>query len=142
MHSRIERMHYCIVFSYIRTSVPNLSSGELPPRFQLQMTSEKNYSADISSFCLGDGPVRWSFCSWFQKRWIRDWYLYQVTHSSLESDMMDRWPYNSYCTAVPAEPHSQWHPSCVTPSSCESDMIQWFPETTDWVAVPAPLHSQ
>ena len=56
MYYRIKRMHYRVVFSAQRTYVPLLSSGELPPRFQLWLMYDKNASAKSSSFWLGDGP--------------------------------------------------------------------------------------
>ena len=137
-----ERMHSHVVFSAWYTFFSSLSSGDMPPRFQLWLMSEENSSADSSSFWLDNIPVRWYFWSWFWRRWTHDQDLYLVTHFSLESEMMYRWPYTEYWTAIPVAPYSQVHPSSVTPSSRELEMIQWCPETADWVAVLAAPNSQ
>ena len=108
-----------------RTSVWLISSGETPPISQPWMTSEKHCFADISSFCLGNSPVLWSFWSWFWWRKIHDQILYWMTPSSSKSEMMDRWPYAANWTAVIAMPHSRWRPYHVTPSSRKFDIMQW-----------------
>ena len=119
IHSCAKWMHSRVVFSAWRTSVSLISSGEMPWRFQLWLMSEKHSSADSSPFFLVNGLFQWSFWSWFCKSWIHNQDLYQVTHSSRKSEMMDRWPYTDNWTVVPAAPHSRWHPSPVTPSSRE-----------------------
>ena len=57
---------------------------------QLWLTLEKPYSAEVSSFWLGDGPVRRYFWSLLWQWKIHDRFLYQVTPFSCELEIMDR----------------------------------------------------